>query len=86
MIATESIDPMMAAVSALMVGGHCRRVMIVLDRLYGLDKVLVGSALTMALLQRIATHGAREPIAFELDGRRPCLQGLRKATPCSPRS
>ena len=42
MYATESIDPLMAAVSALMValtGG----VMILLDRLYGLDKILVGS-------------------------------------------
>lgn len=41
MLATESIDPMMAAVSALIValtGG----VMLVLDRLYGLDRVLVG--------------------------------------------
>ena len=41
MIATESIDPMMAAVSALMVGVTAL-VMIVLDRLYGLDKILVG--------------------------------------------
>ena len=41
MIATESIDPMMAAVSALMVGVTAVA-MIVLDRLYGLDKVLVG--------------------------------------------
>ena len=42
MYATESIDPLMAAVSALMValtGG----VLILLDRLYGLDKILVGS-------------------------------------------
>ncbi len=42
MYATESIDPMMAAVSALMilitsVG------MLLIDRIYGLDKVLVGS-------------------------------------------
>jgi putative spermidine/putrescine transport system permease protein len=41
MIATESIDPMMAAASALMVGVTAAA-MIVLDRLYGLDKVLVG--------------------------------------------
>jgi putative spermidine/putrescine transport system permease protein len=41
MIATESIDPMMAAVSALMVAVTAAA-MIVLDRLYGLDKVLVG--------------------------------------------
>ncbi len=41
MIATESIDPMMAAVSALMVGVTALA-MIVLDRLYGLDKILVG--------------------------------------------
>jgi putative spermidine/putrescine transport system permease protein len=41
MIATESIDPMMAAVSALMVGVTAVA-MIVLDRLYGLDKILVG--------------------------------------------
>ena len=40
-IATESIDPMMAAVSALMVA-LTAVAMIVLDRLYGLDKVLVG--------------------------------------------
>jgi len=40
-IATESIDPMMAAVSALMVAVTAAA-MIVLDRLYGLDKVLVG--------------------------------------------
>lgn len=40
-IATESIDPMMAAVSALMVAVTAVA-MIVLDRLYGLDKVLVG--------------------------------------------
>jgi len=40
-IATESIDPMMAAVSALMVA-LTALAMIVLDRLYGLDKVLVG--------------------------------------------
>ncbi|WP_395703384.1 ABC transporter permease [Aquabacterium sp.] len=41
MLATESIDPMMAAVSALIVG-LTALVMVVLDRLYGLDKVLVG--------------------------------------------
>ncbi|MCA0242197.1 MAG: ABC transporter permease [Proteobacteria bacterium] len=41
MIATESIDPMMAAVSALIVA-LTAVVMLVLDRLYGLDKVLVG--------------------------------------------
>jgi putative spermidine/putrescine transport system permease protein len=41
MLATESIDPMMAAVSALIVGLTVA-VMVVLDRLYGLDKVLVG--------------------------------------------
>jgi putative spermidine/putrescine transport system permease protein len=41
MIATESIDPMMAAASALMVFVTAL-VMIVLDRLYGLDKILVG--------------------------------------------
>jgi putative spermidine/putrescine transport system permease protein len=41
MIATESIDPMMAAVSALIVG-LTAVVMLVLDRLYGLDRILVG--------------------------------------------
>ena len=41
MLATESIDPMMAAVSALIVA-LTAAAMIVLDRLYGLDKVLVG--------------------------------------------
>ena len=41
MLATESIDPMMAAVSALIVG-LTAVVMLVLDRLYGLDRVLVG--------------------------------------------
>lgn len=41
MIATESIDPMMAAVSALIVA-LTAAVMLLLDRLYGLDKVLVG--------------------------------------------
>jgi putative spermidine/putrescine transport system permease protein len=41
MIATESIDPMMAAVSALIVA-LTAIAMVVLDRLYGLDKILVG--------------------------------------------
>lgn len=41
MIATESIDPMMAAVSALLVAVTALA-MIVLDRFYGLDKILVG--------------------------------------------
>ena len=41
MYATESIDPMMAAVSALMVGATAAA-MVILDRIYGLDKVLVG--------------------------------------------
>ncbi len=41
MLATESIDPMMAAVSALIVA-LTAAVMLVLDRLYGLDRVLVG--------------------------------------------
>jgi putative spermidine/putrescine transport system permease protein len=40
--ATESIDPLMAAVSALMIA-LTAVVMLVLDRVYGLDKVLVGS-------------------------------------------
>ncbi|RUQ43387.1 ABC transporter permease, partial [Corynebacterium pseudodiphtheriticum] len=39
--ATESIDPMMAAVSALVIG-LTAATMIVLDRVYGLDRVLVG--------------------------------------------
>ncbi|MDD0811658.1 ABC transporter permease [Curvibacter sp. RS43] len=43
MYATESIDPLMAAVSALMVGVTALA-MLVLDRLYGLDKVLVGGS------------------------------------------
>ena len=43
MIATESIDPMMAAASALIVA-LTAVVMLVLDRLYGLDRVLVGGA------------------------------------------
>ena len=42
MYATESIDPLMAAASALMVG-FTAAVMVLLDRLYGLDKILVGS-------------------------------------------
>jgi putative spermidine/putrescine transport system permease protein len=41
MYATESIDPLMAAVSALMVG-LTAIAMLVLDRIYGLDKILVG--------------------------------------------
>ena len=41
MYATESIDPMMAAVSALMVGATAAA-MVILDRIYRLDKVLVG--------------------------------------------
>ncbi|OIQ72706.1 inner membrane ABC transporter permease protein YdcV [mine drainage metagenome] len=41
MYATESIDPLMAAVSALMVV-FTAVVMVLLDRLYGLDKILVG--------------------------------------------
>ncbi len=41
MLATESIDPMMAAVSALIVA-LTAAVMLLLDRLYGLDKILVG--------------------------------------------
>jgi putative spermidine/putrescine transport system permease protein len=41
MIATESIDPMMAAVSALIVGVTAV-LMVALDRLVGLDKILVG--------------------------------------------
>lgn len=43
MLATESIDPMMAAVSALIVA-LTAVAMLVLDRLYGLDKVLVGQS------------------------------------------
>jgi putative spermidine/putrescine transport system permease protein len=39
--ATESIDPMMAAVSALVIA-LTAATMIVLDRVYGLDRVLVG--------------------------------------------
>ena len=41
MYATESIDPLMAAVSALMVA-LTAAAMVLLDRIYGLDKVLVG--------------------------------------------
>lgn len=41
MYATESIDPLMAAVSALMVV-LTAVAMLVLDRIYGLDKILVG--------------------------------------------
>ena len=41
MLATESIDPMMAAVSALIVG-LTALTMVLLDRLVGLDRVLVG--------------------------------------------
>lgn len=41
MYATESIDPLMAAVSALMVGLTVF-VMLLLDRVYGLDRILVG--------------------------------------------
>lgn len=41
MYATESIDPLMAAVSALMVA-LTAAAMFVLDRVYGLDRVLVG--------------------------------------------
>ena len=42
MYATESIDPLMAAASALMVA-FTAAVMVLLDRLDGLDKILVGS-------------------------------------------
>ena len=42
MYATESIDPLMAAVSALMVAVTAIA-MLVLDRIYGLDKILVGN-------------------------------------------
>jgi putative spermidine/putrescine transport system permease protein len=41
MYATESIDPLMAAASALIVG-FTLVVMVLIDRLYGLDKILVG--------------------------------------------
>jgi putative spermidine/putrescine transport system permease protein len=41
MYATESIDPMMAAVSALMIA-LTAAAMLVIDRVYGLDRMLVG--------------------------------------------
>ena len=41
MYATESIDPMMAAVSALVIA-LTAVTMLLLDRIYGLDRVLVG--------------------------------------------
>ncbi|MDM0055271.1 ABC transporter permease [Variovorax fucosicus] len=41
MYATESIDPLMAAVSALMIAVTAGA-MLLLDRIYGLDRVLVG--------------------------------------------
>ncbi|MCG8708265.1 ABC transporter permease [Brenneria sp. 4F2] len=41
MYTTESIDPMMAAVSAVMIG-ITAVAMVVIDRLYGLDRILVG--------------------------------------------
>ena len=41
MYATESLDPMMAAVSALMVF-LTLALMLVLDRVYGLDRILIG--------------------------------------------
>jgi putative spermidine/putrescine transport system permease protein len=41
MYATESIDPMMAAVSALMIA-LTAGAMLLLDRIFGLDKILVG--------------------------------------------
>lgn len=41
MYATESIDPLMAAVSALMVA-LTAAAMLLLDRIYGLDRILVG--------------------------------------------
>ncbi len=41
MYATESIDPLMAAASALTVG-FTLVVMVLIDRIYGLDKILVG--------------------------------------------
>ena len=43
MYATESIDPLMAAVSALMVA-LTAGAMLVLDRVYGLDRVLIGKS------------------------------------------
>src|SRR5204862_1485462 len=42
MYATESIDPMMAAVSALMIF-ITAGAMILLDRVYGLNRILIGS-------------------------------------------
>jgi putative spermidine/putrescine transport system permease protein len=42
MYATESIDPLMAAVSALMVA-ITAVAMLLLDRVYGLDRILIGS-------------------------------------------
>lgn len=41
MYATESIDPMMAAVSAMMIAVTAAA-MLILDRVFGLDKILVG--------------------------------------------
>ena len=41
MYATESIDPMMAAVSALVIA-ITAGAMLMLDRVYGLDRILVG--------------------------------------------
>ena len=41
MYATESIDPMMAAVSALMIA-LTAAAMLLLDRVFGLDKILIG--------------------------------------------
>ena len=41
MYATESIDPLMAAVSALTIAVTAAA-MLVLDRVYGLDRVLIG--------------------------------------------
>lgn len=41
MYASESIDPMMAAVSTLMIA-LATVTMIILDRLFGLDRLLVG--------------------------------------------
>ena len=41
MYATESIDPMMAAVSAMMIA-LTAAAMLILDRVFGLDKILVG--------------------------------------------
>jgi putative spermidine/putrescine transport system permease protein len=43
MYATESIDPLMAAVSALMVA-LTAAAMLVLDRIVGLDKILIGNS------------------------------------------